>query len=97
MTRIMVALLFVAMSACSFAAERSSAAVREFKRLAPCPETGKSRGSCPGWIVDHIIPLCAGGADAPGNMQWQTVADAKAKDRDEHAQCRALRKPRAID
>jgi hypothetical protein len=28
-----------------------------------------------------------GGADAPSNMQWQTVADAKAKDKTERA-CR---------
>jgi hypothetical protein len=29
--------------------------------------------------VDHIIPLKRGGADAPWNMQWQTIADGKAK------------------
>jgi hypothetical protein len=40
--------------------------------------------------VDHIIPLCAGGADAPSNMQWQTTAEAKAKDREEMKTCRAL-------
>jgi hypothetical protein len=32
---------------------------------------------CPG---DHIIPLKRGGADEPWNMQWQTIADGKAKD-----------------
>lgn len=30
---------------------------------------------------DHIKPLKRGGADDPSNMQWQTVEDAKAKDR----------------
>jgi len=35
----------------------------------------------PGWIVDHIIPLKRGGADVAENMQWQTLADAAAKDR----------------
>jgi len=30
-------------------------------------------------VVDHIVPLCAGGADAPSNMQWQTVEAAKAR------------------
>ncbi len=29
----------------------------------------------------HIIPLCKGGADAVWNMQWQTIQDAKAKDK----------------
>jgi len=48
--------------------------------------TGYSRGR-PGYVVDHIIPLCAGGADAPSNMQWQTVQDAKVKDRQERAEC----------
>jgi hypothetical protein len=32
---------------------------------------------------DHINPLECGGADAPFNMQWQTIADGKAKDRTE--------------
>jgi len=66
---------------------RSHAAVAAFKRQSPCPATGAPSGPCPGWIVDHITPLCAGGADAPHNMQWQTVPDAAAKDRLERAQC----------
>lgn len=74
------------------ATPRSSAAIAEFKRLHPCPATGQPRGACPGWIVDHIQPLCAGGADAPSNMQWQTIRDAREKDRDEHATCRAQRR-----
>lgn len=67
---------------------RSLAARAEFRRLNPCPATGKPRGRCPGHIVDHVVPLCAGGADHPGNMQWQTIADAKTKDREERLQCR---------
>jgi hypothetical protein len=31
--------------------------------------------------VDHIKPLKRGGADAPGNMQWQATAASKAKDK----------------
>ena len=42
--------------------------------------TGHPKG-WPGHIVDHIVPLKRGGADNPGNMQWQTEADAKAKDK----------------
>ncbi|MDD8018261.1 MAG: HNH endonuclease signature motif containing protein [Bacteroidota bacterium] len=35
----------------------------------------------PGYVVDHIVPLANGGSDSPSNMQWQTKADAKAKDK----------------
>jgi hypothetical protein len=31
-------------------------------------------------VIDHINPLECGGADAPFNMQWQTIVDGKAKD-----------------
>ncbi len=54
-----------------------------FVKKHPCPATGKSRGACPGYVVDHTTPLCAGGRDHPSNMQWQTVKEAKIKDRKE--------------
>jgi hypothetical protein len=57
--------------------QRSQAAKDEFMR-----QTGYPHGR-PGYVVDHIVPLECGGADDPGNMQWQTVAEAKAKDRTE--------------
>ncbi len=60
---------------------RSRAARDDFMR-----HSGYPRGR-PGYVVDHVVPLCAGGADAPGNMQWQTVEAAKVKDRQERAQC----------
>jgi hypothetical protein len=63
--------------------KRSTAAKNEFKRQHPCPATGRSSGSCPGYVIDHINPLECGGADAPFNMQWQTVAEGKAKDKTE--------------
>jgi hypothetical protein len=44
----------------------------------------------PGWIVDHIKPLCLGGADESKNMQWQTQQAAKIKDIEERASCRKL-------
>jgi hypothetical protein len=62
---------------------RSSTARREFMQSHPCPSTGRSSGACPGFVVDHVVPLKRGGADAPANMQWQTIGDAKAKDRTE--------------
>lgn len=66
---------------------RSRPALAEFKREQPCPATGKPRGSCPGYVVDHVTPLACGGVDAPSNMQWQTRADAAAKDRLERKGC----------
>lgn len=62
-----------------------------FMKQHACPANGKTRGACPGYVVDHIKPLCAGGRDHPSNMQWQTVAEAKRKDRLEAEECRRLR------
>lgn len=59
----------------------------EFQRMNPCPSTGHKRGPCPGWIVDHVIALACGGSDAIENMQWQTIAEAKVKDRWERKNC----------
>lgn len=42
----------------------------QFMRNNPCPSTGRRRGACPGYHVDHIKPLACGGADATWNMQW---------------------------
>ena len=63
--------------------KRSRTARAAFMRQHPCPSTGKTHGHCPGYIVDHVCALECGGADNPSNMQWQTVADAKAKDKTE--------------
>jgi hypothetical protein len=63
--------------------KRSKSARDAFMRQQPCPWTGRTSGSCPGYVVEHVNPLECGGADAPTNMQWQTTADAKAKDKAE--------------
>jgi hypothetical protein len=61
---------------------RSEAAKHQFE-----VQTGYPKGR-PGYVVDHIVPLACGGADAPSNMQWQTTAEAKAKDKTERIGCR---------
>ena len=63
---------------------RSAKAKEDFLRQSGHPH---------GWhghVVDHIVPLKRGGTDAPSNMQWQTVAEAKIKDRAEMRLCRSL-------
>lgn len=61
--------------------QRSAAAKRAFEK-----QTGYPHGRA-GYVVDHIIPLACGGPDKPINMQWQTISDAKAKDRWERKDC----------
>jgi hypothetical protein len=60
---------------------RSIEAKREFRRMHPCPSTGRRSGPCPGYVIDHIVPLKRGGSDNPWNMQWQTKEAAKQKDK----------------
>lgn len=41
-----------------------------FKRHHPCPSTGKTSGPCPGWAINHTIPLACGGCDSVTNLSW---------------------------
>jgi len=41
-----------------------------FRSWHACPSTGKHTGACPGWAIDHVVPLACGGCDAVFNMQW---------------------------
>lgn len=64
-------------------AHRSMQAKRIFMNAHPCPG-GVDRGKtnkCAGYIIDHICPLECCGPDVASNMQWQTKADSKAKDK----------------
>jgi hypothetical protein len=56
---------------------RSAKVRHEFMR-----QTGHPHG-WPGHVVDHKVALECGGLDVSSNMRWQTVAEAKAKDRTE--------------
>lgn len=63
---------------------RSREVPRQFMATHPCPggvDGGRTEGRCQGYVRDHIIALCVGGPDTVANMQWQTVAQGKAKDR----------------
>lgn len=72
--------------------KRSEKAKHDFKAENPCPATGKRTGACPGYVIDHIQALACGGADSPANMQWQTVAEGKAKDAWERDGCQPSNK-----
>lgn len=67
---------------------RSHTAVNDFKRANPCPVNGARRGSCPGWEVDHVIALCAGGPDIPQNMQWLSRSAHRQKTKRDVMLCR---------
>lgn len=65
---------------------RSAAVLRAFKAEWPCPSTGSRVGACPGWSIDHVIPLACGGKDAVYNLQWlpdeaKSASTEIAKDR----------------
>lgn len=66
---------------------RSRASVTAFRKTHPCPATGKTTGACPGWVIDHAVPLCWGGPDDPSNLIWQERAQSFKKDAFERAAC----------
>jgi hypothetical protein len=72
---------------------RSQVAKNIFKAGHPCPSNGNRRGSCPGYVIDHVVALACGGADAPYNMQWQSIAEGKAKDGWERKGCQTKHQP----
>ena len=72
------------------ARERSQEAKDSFKYSHPCPSNGNNHGPCPGYVIDHIKPLTCDGADDPSNMQWQTKAEGKAKDKWERKGARLI-------
>jgi hypothetical protein len=54
---------------------------RAFIEANPCPATGSRdyRKPCPGWHVDHVVPLNCCGADVPSNMKWTPASENLAK------------------
>jgi len=72
-------------------ANRSHQTKRLFKIEQPCPITNKSTGRCRGYVMDHKIPLCAGGPDAPENLQWSKKRESYKKDTEERFICRKIK------
>lgn len=74
---------------------RRADVLRAFRRVHPCPSTGKATGACPGWAIDHVIPLACGGCDSVSNLTWlpieiKSCTGDKCKDRWERkVYCRA--------
>jgi hypothetical protein len=92
--RLLIMVLAFAAITVTHAADRSRTLRAEFMRENPCPATGKTQGPCPGYQVDHAVPLCLGGqvVDAPKNLRWITVEDHKAKTRDDVRLCRRVKR-----
>ena len=67
---------------------RSSKAKAEFRKRSGYPH-GR-----PGYVIDHVRPLSRGGSDTPGNMQWQTREEGRAKDHIERGGSTRNRSPR---
>jgi len=63
-----------------------------FMQSHPCPANGHIRGKCPGYVIVHATPLCAGGADRWSNMQWRTPEEAKRLEGDEQKQCEEFKR-----
>lgn len=82
---LLVALAFLANAEAR--TKRSQSAKVEFKVVNSCPATGATKGPCSGYVIDHMWPLACGGEDHPRNMQWQTIENAKEKDKWERKMC----------
>lgn len=84
-------LILIALALISAAPARDPKQVAAFRKTHACPSTGKTTGACPGQVVDHVKPLCFGGADHPDNMTWQDQKISYIKDAFEREAC-ALKK-----
>jgi hypothetical protein len=83
MKRTLILLLSLLCAANVHATERSSAAKLAFVKIHACPATHKHKLPCPGYVIDHVraAGLRRASDVPPANMQWQTIAAAKAKDK----------------
>lgn len=77
-------LLLVLFASCASADIRHPGTVTDFKRLSGFPN-GR-----PGFVADHMIPLCLGGPDTVDNLKWQKEDASYAKDAFERALCKEM-------
>lgn len=49
-----------------------------------------------GYVIDHIVPLCAGGPDTIANLKWQLKKESYIKDKFERELCAAMKKENLI-
>lgn len=94
--RSIITIVLMLVTATAVSGERSSSLIYQFRKANVCPSTGERSKSCPGYVVDHGIPFCAGkylgmNFDVLENLQYQERELAKAKDRLERQLCRKLR------
>lgn len=75
---------FAAFGSFALAADRAAGEVYRFRKGELCPVTRNITGACSGYQVDHIEPLCAGGADH------------RAKTRADVRRCRLLRQSKKV-
>lgn len=52
---------------------RRADVLRAYRKLYACPSTGLYAGACPGWNLDHTVPLACGGCDSVANLTWMPV------------------------
>lgn len=84
-------LILIALALISAAPVRDPKQVAAFRKTHACPATNLFTGACKGWVVDHVKPICFGGADHPDNMTWQDQKVSYLKDAFEREAC-ALKK-----
>ena len=66
--------------------KRDPVVLRQFAKVFPCPEPQEGIPGCPGWSIDHVIPLATGGCHTAVNLQWlpnsiKSCGDPDCKDR----------------
>jgi hypothetical protein len=52
-----------------------------FSGSTPAPQPVRNTAAALAYVKDHVVPLCKNGPDTVDNLQWQTTADGKAKDK----------------